>query len=389
MTASRYDVIIVGGGLAGCLLAHRLRTRRPEVRVLVIERGQTVGGNHTWSFHDSDLEPQQILWLAPLLEARCSGTDVAFPGFERTLSGEYLTVTSGSLASVVSRSLGPSVWTEAEVTQLRADGVQLQDGRSAEALAVVDARGAGRLPWRVGWQKFLGQELRFADPHGLARPLLMDAKVKQVDGFRFFYALPLDAKRLLVEDTRYSDEPTLDRGSLRAAIRQWCAGRRLEAASIEREEEGALPLPLEGRVQDLWRDVTEGVALLGARAGLFHATTGYSLPFAVKAADRVADLPHITGAAVLRTLREYAVRTWREQGYYRLLNRMLFQAASPPERWRVLAHFYRLSEGLVKRFYSGRSSHFDRVRILSGRPPVPVGRAIRVLATSAFARGRS
>ena len=275
------------------------------------------------------------------------------------------------------------------MTDLRSDGVRLLDGRAAEALAVVDARGGGRLPWRVGWQKFLGQEIRFATPHGLSRPLLMDANVAQVDGFCFFYALPLDDHRLLVEDTRYSDEPALDRGSMRVAIGQWCARRRLDTAAIEREEEGALPLPLEGEVEGLWHDAPAGVALLGVRAGLFHATTGYSLPWAVEAADRVAELPHLTGTALHRTLREFAVETWHRQGYYRLLNRMLFHAASPAERWRILAHFYRLPEALVRRFYAGSSSLADRIRILSGRPPVPVGRAIRVLVASAFAGGRS
>ena len=37
-SAGEFDVIIVGAGTAGCVLANRL-TRRPEVRVLLIEAG--------------------------------------------------------------------------------------------------------------------------------------------------------------------------------------------------------------------------------------------------------------------------------------------------------------------------------------------------------------
>ena len=37
---------------------------------------------------------------------------------------------------------------------------------------------------------------------------------------------------------------------------------------------------------------------------------------------------------------------------------------------------YRLPDPLVGRFYAGRPSWPDRVRILSGKPPVPVGRAL-------------
>jgi len=45
----------------------------------------------------------------------------------------------------------------------------------------------------------------------------------------------------------------------------------------------------------------------------------------------------------------------------------------------VLERFYRLPEPLIGRFYAGRSTFRDKARILAGRPPVPIGRAIRAL----------
>ena len=62
-----------------------------------------------------------------------------------------------------------------------------------------------------------------------------------------------------------------------------------------------------------------------------------------------------------------------------MLDRMLFRAADPPERYRILERFYRLSPSLIGRFYAGRSTLRDKVRILSGRPPVPLGRAVKAL----------
>jgi lycopene beta-cyclase len=59
-----------------------------------------------------------------------------------------------------------------------------------------------------------------------------------------------------------------------------------------------------------------------------------------------------------------------------MLNRMLFGAASPPERYRVLEHFYRLPPATIGRFYAGRSTLLDKARILSGRAPVPVRPAL-------------
>ena len=67
------------------------------------------------------------------------------------------------------------------------------------------------------------------------------------------------------------------------------------------------------------------------------------------------------------------------QGFYRLLSRMLFEAAAPDERRRVMERFYRLPEPLIERFYAGRSTLADKARILTGRPPVPVRRALRCL----------
>jgi lycopene beta-cyclase len=43
----------------------------------------------------------------------------------------------------------------------------------------------------------------------------------------------------------------------------------------------------------------------------------------------------------------------------------------------VLEHFYRLPEALIERFYADRLSALDRLRILSGRPPVPLLEAVR------------
>ena len=73
----------------------------------------------------------------------------------------------------------------------------------------------------------------------------------------------------------------------------------------------------------------------------------------------------------------YLHRRWREQGFYRLLNRMLFLAGRPNRRWQVMQRFYRLPEGLIARFYAGQSTLRDRLRILCGKPPVPVGEAMK------------
>ena len=62
-----------------------------------------------------------------------------------------------------------------------------------------------------------------------------------------------------------------------------------------------------------------------------------------------------------------------------MLDKMLFRAADPPDRYRVLERFYTLDPGLIGRFYAGQSTMFDKARVLTGKPPVPISRALRAI----------
>jgi lycopene beta-cyclase len=366
------DLIIVGGGLSGGLLAWRLAMLRPEIRVLVLEAGGTLGGNHTWSFHDTDLSAAQLDWMAPLVAWRWPGYAVRFPELERVFAGGYASVTSARFDAVVRPALGPGVRCGVTVAGLAPDTVRLADGGTIAAGAVLDARGPGMPGHGVfAWQRFLGREVRLARPHLMDRPLLMDATVTQIDGFRFVYVLPFGPETALVEDTTYADSPGLDEAALRGRIDAWMAQRGWQVREVLREESGVLPIVLAGR------PVTTEVPRIGLAGLLCHPTTGYALPDAVRLADAIAALPVISARSLRAAVDAHAVRAWRSQGMYRLLNRMLFHAAAPEERHRVLARFHRLPAGLVARFYAGTLRPGDHVRLLLGRPPVPLLPAAR------------
>jgi lycopene beta-cyclase len=383
VSVARCDVLLVGGGLANGLIAWRLRQTRPDVSLLVVERQPTLGGAHTWSFHQADVEPAQDAWLAPLVRRSWQGYDVRFPGFARRLRAGYRSVTSEVFHRVLAGELGPSAWLGRAVGELRPDGATLEDGTRIEARCVIDGRGFPAGDWlRAGVQEFLGLDVTLEREHGLERPLLMDADVPQQGGFRFFYLLPWDERRLLVEETLYADAPAIEAAQARAAIESYATARGWRIASVEREERGALPIPLAGDVDALWRALPGSVAVSGVRAGLFHATTGYSLPDAVRVADALASRPSLDGREVAAELQALSRASWRRQRFLRLLNRMLFEAARPEERHLVLSRFYRLPEGLIERFYAGRTTLADRVRLLVGKPPVPVWRALRCVRDS-------
>jgi lycopene beta-cyclase len=144
----------------------------------------------------------------------------------------------------------------------------------------------------------------------------------------------------------------------------------------EREETGVLPVVIAGDFDAYWRSTGEGIAKAGMRAGLFHPTTGYSLPDAVRLASAIADARDLSAEGLARLTRRHAERAWKARGFYRLLDAMLFRAAEPAQRYRVLERFYRLPEPLIRRFYAGRNTFGDKARILAGKPPVPIGRAL-------------
>ena len=379
MSASpAYDLILAGGGLANSLIAYRLAQRRPELRILVLEAGARFGGNHTWSFHETDLTPAQRAWTAPFVVKRWPAYDVAFPDLNRRVDLAYASATSDRLHEVLVAADVPHRF-GADVHTITRDRVQLDGGETLGARGVLDGRGAEGLEHlRLGWQKFVGREIRTAAPHGLTEPILMDATVAQHDGYRFVYVLPFASDRLLIEDTYYSDSPALEPERLRRHVAAYAAAKGWDVAEIIRDEAGVLPIVLAGDFEAFWA-AKHGQPCAGLRAGLFHSTTGFSWPDAVRLADHLASLPSLDAEPLFAAIRAYAARHWRAQGFFRALDRMLFLAGEPDRRWAMMQRFYRLSEPLIARFYAGSISPGDKLQLLVGRPPVSIVGAVRAL----------
>ena len=372
-----YDLILVGGGLANGLIAWRLRLTRPELRIMLIERDAQLGGNHTWSFHDSDLTDAQRAWIAPLVSSHWPRYDVVFPQHARTVEGGYASIASLDFARVIGQALGDALRLDTPIQELTPTSVRLASGEVLQARAVIDGR--GMRPSRhlaLGYQTFLGQEVRLAAPHGLTAPIIMDASVEQQGGYRFVYVLPFGPDRVLIEDTHYVDTSAWEPERLRANINAYAAARGWRIAELLREEHGSLPIVLAGEVDHFWSDL-HGQPCSGLRAGLFHPTTGYSLPHAVRLAERIAALATFDAATLFAAIRGDALREWRGQRFFRLLNRMLFLAGEADHRWRVMRRFYHLPAPLIARFYAGRLTWADQARLVSGKPPVPVVQALR------------
>jgi lycopene beta-cyclase len=382
MTARQADIAILGGGLAGGLIALALAERRPELDLVLIEQDETLGGNHVWSFFGSDVAKEDRWLLERLVVKGWRGYDVAFPAYARSLPTTYYTLTSERLDHELRQTLPPrAILTGQRVISASASDVRCADGTRIAAAAVIDARGirlAGELTG--GWQKFVGRRIETKKPHGLERPLVMDATVEQIDGYRFVYCLPFSEREIFVEDTYYSDSSTLDRGLVGGRIEDYCRARGWKAKRVLAEEHGVLPVVSGGDFAAFWRATGGDIAKAGTRAGLFHPLTSYSLPHAVRFACELARRRDLSGEGLARFSQDHARAEWQRTAFPRRLGKMLFGAAAPIDRYRVLERFYRLDRRLIERFYAGRSTLADKVRILAGKPPVPVGRAVAALA---------
>jgi lycopene beta-cyclase len=365
---THFDTALVGGGLQNGLIALATLRRRPEARVTLIEQAPSLGGDHTWCFHAGDV-PAGLAELVDAITAyRWPGYEVRFPEHRRTIDDPYAGTTSAHLAAALEAAFAAAPGARLRLaTAARAvgpDRVELAGGEVLTANLVVDARGPeGYLDRRgTGYQRFVGLELALAAPHGLERPLLIDATVPQEGGFRFMYVLPLAGDRVLVEDTTFATGPELDDEALAAGCLAYAAAAGLEVSGVIRRERGALPMPWQGTI-----DPPAAPLRAGYQGGWFHPATGYSFPVALRLADFVSSRE--PGAVIGRELETLWRQHMRQVRFCHRLNKMLFLWFADADQWNVFERFYKLPANLIRRFYALETTAADRARILVGRPP--------------------
>ena len=372
-----YDYVLIGAGLQSGLLIMALRHYQPHRRVLVLEASDRVGGNHTWCGHDLDF-PSDCLWLEPLICHHWAAYQVRFSGLERTVNRPYRCITSPHFEQVI-RELtsdetaddmpgGVTLCTRTVVSQITDQSATTEGGETYFGRVVIDCRGPNRTGSHgtavaCGYQKFVGWEISLQEDWPDQVPVMMDARIEQRDGFRFCYVLPFTPRRILVEDTYFSENPELDRQSSYEVIRDYVRRRTTGRWTVLREEAGCLPMPMgSSNLPSVLNPLAGGYA-----GGWFHAATGYSLPLAIRFADAVANVPpekaHEAVAALAASHRTRAA-------YARFLNRMLFRLVRPETRWQIFQRFFRvLSDDALCRFFAHEFTTTDAARIILGWPP--------------------
>ena len=386
--------VVVGAGLSGLILAWRCLSSNPNVSVIIIDSNHIIGGDHTWSFNINDIESSLHEWIEPFIAHTWEKYDVKFKGYSRRLNIPYCTGNSNSLRACVEpfiKSGRLKLILDTEVIKLTSFDVTILSGEKLTGDYIFDARGfTFDDNIKLGIQKFYGKTIETVKPHNLKYPIIMDATVAQNDGYRFIYCLPFSKNKILIEDTYYSDGLNFDQDKYNKRIDKYIEANDWTEHKVIRVEKGILPITLavdSKLIEKRGLKYNEPIKI-GMRGNFYHPVTGYSFPDSVRLASKISKTINSSDKNKRLNLdleiRKYKLLLYRRDRYFRLLNRLLFKASLPSKRHLVLQRFYTLSESLIKRFYEGNLHKKDKLRILIGKPPVPVLKALYFFSERAF-----
>ena len=312
MTPAAWDVVIVGGGLAGLSLAVELaQPEHAHLRVLVLEKRTHYQRDRTWSYWSA--QPHRYTALE---RRRWQRWAVSFDGQRQVQSsdnaesadsahhGSYCTLDADAFYAFAVAQIAAAPHIELRmdcpvrtVVPALLPVVRLEDGRQETACWVMDARPAA-MPATVATatsataasgagaglsQHFVGWEINTAtDCFDDSVVELMDFQAASA-GLHFFYVLPYSRRSALVESTWISG-PTVQpdyAAELRGYLRQRYG---LQAYDCVYREQGRLPLQHTPSASTNPR-----IVKLGQAAGTLRASTGFAFLETIADAQRIAE----------------------------------------------------------------------------------------------------
>lgn len=355
-------IIIVGGGLWGILLLHRIRETSPTTKVLLYDTAP-VGIKHSCSFRKSELNPEEFKWVRPYLSQAWRFHDVTFKDFHRSFDSFYYNILPGQFEKMT-KELKPFVRIVSQI-----DLEELLEVGSC----VIDTRPNPHQKMKCTRQT-LGLIIDLMKPHGLQRPIILDTDVKQKSLHRHMQYLPLDEYTLLVKDIRYyrdeveSLEPQED-DLLWEVRKRW----KIKGVLGQESEKVLIPatpfLPWNhGRIINL--------------AGVMNMVTGDEFCDAVRLIDQMTKTSLRLGE-LKEVIQRYRTEKLQSRGFTKIITRMLYHAPQASHRLQVLKYLHELPEYTLDKFLEGRISVMDLGRAIIEKPPVTLMRNFSTLISRA------
>lgn len=273
------DVVIVGGGPAGRALATRCIAHGLSV-ILADPHPE-----RAWSATYAAWADELPVWLPDTAVSSRITRPAVWAETESTLDRTYCVLNTELLQSILTPTSLQVKATKA--VHLTATTVFGSDGSRLIGSVVVDARGTDITP-RTAQQSAFGIVIdRAAAEPALSGNTAWFMDWRQDNGTHagdrpsFLYAVPLDTDRVLLEETCLVGRPPIPLRELKRRLHVRLHHRGVDApenSTVERVRFAVEPP----------RGHRGNIFCFGARAGLMHPGTGYSVAAALSEADTVA-----------------------------------------------------------------------------------------------------
>jgi lycopene beta-cyclase len=279
-----YDIAILGGGAAGLSLAlHLSRSPLRDLSIVVVDREAKSDNDRTWCFWTRHASPYD-----GVLHRSWDGLRFASEGVDRCFSIEpfrYNMLRGADFYRFTRSRLAACPGIEmvtGQVEGVEDGGTEAEvrvEGERLRARWVFDSRfpppGYRPQPEKYTYlvQHFLGWEVETStaafDPHA---PTLFDLRTEQRGGLCFFYILPHDEQRALVEYTVFSDQPWA-RAEYERKLRDYLEGMLgLYGYRVAGTEQGAIPMT----DHPFRRSLGRRIMAIGTAGGMVKPSTGYA-----------------------------------------------------------------------------------------------------------------
>lgn len=353
-------VIILGGGVWGSFLALRLKEALPHIPFRLYEESSSLGNHELVSFPESDCK-EAMDWLRPLISHSWKVQHVKTSKYERWVTDSFHLIGPGKIHEVVSAKLSGE--------NLRLNNHMTPELAIQEAAFVIDTRPECYFA-KTGFRKNLTLDVELAEPHHLIAPVIFDGLADHREHSRALSYLPLSEKRLLIKDHWYSDNRHINLNEMRNSIMDTLSQKNWKVGKVLREESSVTEVPMsppvireEGRVINL--------------AGIFHDTTGSSLPMAVSLIDQMVKTSFRFGE-LREVVKSFRNKAEIDRQFLRFLNRLLIEQ----KQQQIFEILYKQPVPLIERFSRGNLKVIDRYKILAGKSNYEVGHLLKSLKLS-------
>jgi lycopene beta-cyclase len=368
----KYDYIIAGAGCAGLSLAyHLLQSSLQHKSILLIDKAPKTRNDRTWCFWENKPNPFENLVYRQWTEVDFYGTD-----FQATLDLEtyrYKMIRGIDFYQYVQQHLQQHnsisfVYGNISAIEDEAIGATVRvDGK----IYTADFIFSSLYSWenqlkKLGnhhlLQHFKGWEIQmdidFFDP---VKATLMDFRIEQQNETRFFYVLPLDKRRALIEFTVFS-ESLLPADSYDIQIEAYIKDYlHLPDYSVIHEEFGVIPMT------DHQFPVSTGkhIIHIGTAGGQTKASTGYTFL-------RIQQQTQAIVQALIASGNPYVPSS--SPGRYKVYDSMLLNimAKSRYATKDIFTQLFRKNKAsIILRFLDEETTFTEELKIMSTTPYLP------------------